>query len=382
MKIVYKKLNEIIPYAKNSKKHPEKQVKQIADSIKAFGFRQPLVIDKENNLMVGHGRLLGAKLLKFTEVPCLIADDLSPEQIKAYRLADNKLNESEWDMDFVLPELKELSIDLQQLTGFDLDLLIEPDEKDDVVPENVPAIAKLGDIYQLGRHRVMCGDSTKKEDVEKLLLGKEPYLMITDPPYGVDYDPNWRNNVERSNGKMIGGRAIGQVKNDDNADWSMAWQLSPSRVAYVYHAGKYSGIVQASLEICEFEIRSQIIWVKSNFAISRGDYHWKHEPCWYAVKRGNKGNWAGDRTQTTVWEINKPSKSETGHSTQKPVECMLRPILNHDGDVYDPFLGSGSTLIAAEKTNRICYGMEIDPHYVDVILKRWEDYTGNKAIKL
>jgi DNA modification methylase len=182
----------------------------------------------------------------------------------------------------------------------------------------------------------------------------------------VKYDADWRNHT----GIARSARAIGKVQNDDNADWTEAWALSPSRVAYVWHAGKFSATVQQSLESNGFEMRSQIVWVKNNIVISRGDYHWKNEPCWYAVMKGNKGNWASDRKQTTVWEIDKPMKSESGHSTQKPVECMAKPIANHDGDVYDPFLGSGTTMVAAHQLNRKCYGMELDPKYCQVIVDR------------
>jgi DNA modification methylase len=206
-------------------------------------------------------------------------------------------------------------------------------------------------------------------------------LIVTDPPYGVVYDANWRNEADRANGRPIGAMATMKVNNDDNAYWSETWSLSPSKVAYVWHAGRHAKTVQESLEACEFIIRSQVIWVKNNIVISRGDYHWKHEPCWYAVKKGNKGNWAGDRKQTTVWDIDKPLKSETGHSTQKPVECMARPIKNHDGDVYDPFLGSGTTMVAAHQLNRKCYGMEIDPKYCQVIIERMRKLDPNIEIK-
>jgi DNA modification methylase len=247
-----------------------------------------------------------------------------------------------------------------------------------VVPTSV-----LGDIYLLGDHRIMCGDSTDKESVLKLLGGGVPSLMVTDPPYGVEYDPNWRNEAERKNGEAFGGRAIGKVLNDDRADWREAWELYPGNVAYVWHSALHSSEVDASLVAAGFEIRSQIIWAKHRFAISRGHYHWQHEPCWYAVRKNESGNWSGDRSQTTLWAITH-NASDTGHGTQKPIECMLRPIENNSksGDiVYDPFLGSGTTLIAAEKSGRTCYGMELSPQYVDVIVKRWEDFTGRKAEK-
>lgn len=232
------------------------------------------------------------------------------------------------------------------------------------------------------KHRIMCGDSTSAEDVARLLDGAKPHLMVTDPPYGVEYDPNWRNEADRANGKPYGARAVGLVSNDDKADWREAWALFPGDVAYVWHAGLFAPVVADSLAACDFHLRSQIIWSKSNFAIGRGDYHWHHEPCWYAVRKGRKGHWAGDRKQTTVWEIAKPAKSETGHGTQKPVDCMKRPIENNSkpGDaVYEPFSGSGTTIIAGEMTGRRVFAMELNPAYVDIAVKRWEQFVGGKA---
>lgn len=208
--------------------------------------------------------------------------------------------------------------------------------------------------------------------------------MVTDPPYGVEYDANWRTLADRANGKPIGDRAVGAVENDARADWTDAWRLFPGEVAYVWHAGLYSPLVAASLASCGFEIRALIVWGKSQLVISRGHYHGQHEPCWYMVKKGGTGHWQGDRKQTSLWAIDKPRKSETGHSTQKPVECMRKPIENNSaiGDgVYEPFSGSGTTLIAAEQTGRRCYAMEVAPRYVDVAVRRWQQYTGKKAVR-
>jgi len=202
--------------------------------------------------------------------------------------------------------------------------------------------------------------------------------MVTDPPYGVEYDAHWRVDAGLSQETS----ALGRVINDDRADWRDAWALFPGDVTYVWHAGQYANIVVDSLAACDFKIRSQIIWVKNNIVMSRGDYHYKHEPCWYAVRKNKKGHYCGGRKQSTVWEIDKPRKSETGHSTQKPVECMKRPIENNSSPgqaVYDPFLGSGTTLIAAEMTGRSCHGLELHPPYCDVIIKRWQDFTGESA---
>ncbi|MBL9048393.1 MAG: site-specific DNA-methyltransferase, partial [Tabrizicola sp.] len=201
----------------------------------------------------------------------------------------------------------------------------------------------------------------------------------TDPPYGVEYDANWRNERVRSNGSPIAGRAVGKVMNDGQADWREAWAQFPGEVAYVWCASLFNHVVAESLLASGYELRSLIIWGKNQFAIGRSDYHWQHEPCWYAVRKGATGHWSGDRKQTTLWHIDKPQKSETGHSTQKPVECMKRPIENNSSPgqaVYEPFSGSGTTIIAAEMTGRACHAIELSPQYVDVAVRRWQQFTG------
>ena len=277
--------------------------------------------------------------------------------------------------EWTVPDLPDLDLD-SWFDEFIRDPDVPPGDPEAVpeVPEE--ATTQRGDLWVLGDHRVLCGDATSVDDVEKLMDGEVATLMVTDPPYGVEYDPEWRKEagVNKNDGKM------GEVQNDDRADWSEAWSISPSVVAYVWHAGRYASVVQSSLEQCDFDIRNQIIWVKDRFALSRGHYHWQHEPCWYAVRKGNKSLWKGDRSQSTTWDINARDDSGHGHGTQKPLECMEKPIMHHEGDVYDPFLGSGTTLIAAEKQKRRCFGLEIDPKYVDVIVKRWEDYTGGTAV--
>jgi DNA modification methylase len=247
-------------------------------------------------------------------------------------------------------------------------------------------ITSPGDVWVLDNHHLGCGDATDSDMVHRLFQGASPVLMVTDPPYGVNYDPQWREQAG-----LGAQRQRGLVQNDDRADWAEAYQLFPGDIAYVWHAGLFAGSVAASLERCGFEIRSQIIWAKQHFALSRGHYHWQHEPCWYAVRKGAKGRWSGDRKQSTLWEVSnlnpfggESTDTITGHGTQKPVELMRRPILNHTepGElVYDPFLGSGTSLIAAEETGRICYGLEIDPTYVDAIVERWERLTGRQAVR-
>jgi len=241
----------------------------------------------------------------------------------------------------------------------------------------VPA-SREGDIWLLGKHRLVCGDCTVSLYVEYVLNGVRPHLMVTDPPYGVNYEPAWRTVLADNPNEL----AKGKVLNDDRADWQDAWALFPGDVAYVWHGGLHASTVAKSLGAAGFTIRSQIIWDKTRLIIGRGDYHWQHEPCWYCVRDGRKGHWAGGRSQTTIWQI-PHRKSETGHSTQKPVECMKRPIENNSSPgqaVYEPFCGSGTTIIAAEMTGRACHAIELNPAYVDVAVERWQAFTGEQAV--
>ena len=232
--------------------------------------------------------------------------------------------------------------------------------------------------FEPTQHRIACGDATDADTVAKLLDGAKPALMVTDPPYGVEYDPGWRQRL----GVSMNREKMGKVLNDDRADWREAWALFPGDVAYVWHAGLFASTVQQSLEAVGFVCRSQIIWAKDRFALSRGDYHWQHEPCWYAVRKGSVGHWNGDRAQGTVWNIKAREDGGHGHGTQKPLECMRRPILNNSAPgqaVYEPFSGSGTTLIAAESSGRTCYAIELNPAYVDVAVIRWQTITGKSA---
>lgn len=239
-----------------------------------------------------------------------------------------------------------------------------------------------GQVWTLGEHRLMCGDCTEAGDVDHLLSGARPLLCVTDPPYGVDYDPAWRN-VEAAKGNLAyAARRVGPVTADDRADWRATWKLFPGDVIYSWHpAGATSLVHAAALQDSGFVLRMQIIWAKSNFPIGRGDYHVRHEPCWYAVREGRPAQRTDDRTQTTLWEINLDRNVAGGHSTQKPLECMERPIRNHRFvEVYDPFLGSGTTIIAAERLGRRCFALDIEPKYVAVSLQRWADATGKTPV--
>lgn len=397
MKIENIAIESLIPYARNSRTHSEEQVAQVAASIKEFGFTNPVLIDEQGGIIAGHGRTMAARKLGLAEVPCIRLSHLTEAQKRAYVIADNKLAlNAGWDEKMLALEFKDLQdmgFDLE-LTGFgmgdidellaELDATPEGNTKEDETPAvQAELVSKLGDVWSLGKHRIMCGDSTNGEQVKMLLGGGMPHLMVTDPPYGVEYDADWRNNARRADGTPIAGHAVGKVLNDDRADWREAWALFPGEVAYVWHAGAFSHTVADSLVYCNFRLYALIVWGKNQMAIGRGHYHHKHEPCWYAVKKGGTGHWQGDRKQTTLWSIDKPTKSETGHSTQKPIECMRTPIENNSkaGDsVYEPFSGSGTTIIAAEQTGRICYAMELSPAYVDVAVRRWQQYTGKSAV--
>ena len=292
--------------------------------------------------------------------------------------------ETTWDLELLpleLADLQALAIDLS-LTGFEeaeiADLLAERTvgltDPDDTPEAPTEPVSRLGDVWQLGNHRLVCGDSTQADVVATCLNGVKPHLMVTDPPYGVEYDPTWRSDNKAKAGK---------VRNDDRADWREAWALFPGSIAYVWHGGLHAGTVADSLVACDFKLRAQIIWVKDRLALSRGDYHWQHEPCWYGVK--GTGNWKGDRKQTTTWHIKAREDGGHGHGTQKPVECMRRPIENNSSAgqaIYEPFSGSGTTIVASEETGRLCHAIELDPIYVDVAIVRWQNFTGKEATRV
>lgn len=375
---------DLVPYARNARTHSPEQVGQIAASMREFGWTYPVLVDEEDGIIAGHGRVLAAQKLKLLEVPVIVARGWSDAKKRAYVLADNKLSENAgWDAALLKVELGDL-----QGAGFDLSLTgfsslelrgifatqegrTDPDETPE--PPAVP-VSHLGDLWRLGEHWLACGDCTDKAVVEAVLGGAKPHLCVTDQPYGVQYDPAWRGKALKDGAK----RSEGQVANDDRADWREAWALFPGEVIYLWHDALTCDVPAASLRASGFELRSQIIWNKGRPAIGRGHYHWKHEACWYAVRKGGNGHWAGDRKQHTVWDIDHP-RSESGHGTQKPVEAMARPIRNNSqpGDhVYEPFSGSGTTLIAAQMNKRVCHAIELNPAYVDVALKRFADFTG------
>ncbi|HWA88571.1 MAG TPA: site-specific DNA-methyltransferase [Rhizomicrobium sp.] len=396
-------IETLVPYAANARTHGAVQVAHVADLMLKFGVTNPVLRDGDGTIIAGHARVRAALLNRsrgheaFARLPVMTARGWSDAEKRAYIIADNQSAlMAGWDFGLLAGEIQALSdaafdttllgfteADLRRLTGY-AGGLTDPDAAPAV---SAVCVSQPGDLWVLGKHRVLCGSATEAEDVQKLFAGSRPSLMVTDPPYGVAYDPSWRHAAGVSTSERVG-----KVQNDDRADWKEAWALFPGEVAYVWHAGKFAAQVQLSLEAVGFEIRAQIMWRKAHFAIGRGDYHWQHEPCWYAVRKGGKRKWNGDRRQSTVWDIAGVSSAkvtdvETAdeasvHGTQKPVECMRRPIENNSraGDVvYDPFLGSGTTIIAAEQCERGCYGIEIDPVYVDVVVRRWQNFTGGTA---
>jgi len=386
-------IEKLHPYARNAKMHGRDQVAKIAASMAKFGWTVPCMVADDGELIAGHGRVLAATMLGLSEVPVIRLGHLDEAERRAYRIADNKLTEmGDWDEAVLRDEVagllaEDFDLTLLGITDEDLDALLQdPDvgdgaiEGEDEIPETPEdAVSRPGDLWVLENHRLLCGDATVATDVERVLGAVKPLLMVTDPPYGVEYDPGWRNQAGAARTKRTG-----KVLNDDRANWREAWALFPGDVAYVWHGALHAATVVESLIAAGFSVRSQIIWAKDRLVLSRGDYHWQHEPCWYAVKKTGKGHWAGDRKQTTLWQIaNKDQDAETVHGTQKPVECMRRPILNNSSPgqaIYEPFMGSGTTLIASETTGRFCLGIELNPAYVDVAVQRWQQFTGQDAL--
>jgi DNA modification methylase len=387
LRVEYWPIDRLIPSARNARTHSAAQVAEIAGSIRTFGFTNPLLVGEDADVVAGHGRLAAARLLGLAEVPVIPLRNLDDVERRQLMLADNRIAlNAGWDAEMLkleLTDLGKLGADLKIL-GFseqELALALGATGAGLVPEDEVPglgevAISRPGDVWLLGPHRVGCGDCRDASTVAAVLGGTLPQLMVTDPPYGVEYDPEWRHRrgVNHSAKK-------GKILNDEIADWAPARGLFPGEIAYVWHGALRSSIVAESLFKSGFAIRAQIIWAKERLVMSQGDYHWQHEPCWYAVRK--KGNWTGDRKQTTLWSIPSGSQdAETRHATQKPVECMRRPMLNNSSPgqaIYEPFLGSGTTLIAAQSCLRVCFAIEIDPLFVDLAIRRWQAFTGEPA---
>ena len=389
-------ISELKEYKHNPRRIGKKEFEKLVSSIKEDGYHQRIIVNQDNVIIGGHQRkkaLLEAGLKETDTVEVLIPDRaLTPEELDRINIRDN-LPYGEYDFDilanrFNVETLVDFGLPGDMLVGFDDDNLLAASE-DSPELETLPAEpkARLGDVYILGNHRLMCGDSTNPQHVDKLLNGSNPILMVTDPPYGVNYNPEWRNEAREGNDS----KNLGKVLNDDRYDWSEAYSLFTGDIAYIWHSASYTHKFAETIENGGFNLINLIIWNKQHFVLSRGNYHHKHEPCWYAVRKSQKvkHNWQGRRDQSTVWDIDnnnygaKAKEEQTGHGTQKPLECMLRPILNNSKkgqSVYDPFGGSGTTLIACEKSDRNCYMMELSPAYVDIIINRWEKETGKEAI--
>lgn len=396
-------VSDLIPYARNSRTHSDEQVTQIAASIREFGFTNPVLIDSNGTIIAGHGRVMAAKKVGLAEVPCLRLQHLSPSQIRAYVIADNKLAlNAGWDDEMLKAELLTLQEEgfNTDLTGFSDDELnallnseiIEGQTDPDEIPEPpVEPVTKLGDIWVLGNHRLMCGDSTSIESAKRLMGDELADLLITDPPYNVDMTA--KNEMLHKAGKARKDESTFGIQNDkmSNDDFRQFLRdvystansaMRDGAVFYIWHADSEGYNFRGACIDVEWKIRQCLVWVKSVFAIGRSDYHWKHEPCLYGWKDGASHYWGSDRSQTTVLEFKKPAKSEL-HPTMKPVELFEYQIGNSSKPndvVLDLFGGSGTTAIACERLSRKARLMELDPKYCDVIVKRWEDFTGKKAV--
>lgn len=390
MKVQSTSITDIKPYPKNPRDN-DAGVDAVANSIKEFGWQQPIVVDKDNVIIVGHTRYKAAKKLGMKEVPVVVASNLSDEQVRAYRLADNKTGElTDWDMGLLDDELGDITdIDMSDF-GFDLDVPDDEEEvQEDYFDEEVPEEpkSKLGQVYQLGRHRLMCGDSTKPEDVKKLVGGVQVDLLLTDPPYNVSVG---ESAVLRH--KNIKARKDSKIKNDSmNKDDFYAFLLSAFNNAkenlksgasfYVWYASAEAANFNNAANESGLSVRQELIWEKNSMVVGRQDYQWQHEPCLYGWVEGGSHSWFSDRKQTTILRFDRPTKSKL-HPTMKPVALFDYQIKNStkSGDtVLDLFGGSGTTIMACEQDGRNACVMEYDPKYVDVIIKRWEDFTGEKA---
>lgn len=380
MNIVNFKIEDLIPYENNPRINDD-AVEYVKNSIKEFGFKVPIIIDKNNVIVAGHTRYKACKELGINEIPCIVADDLTDKQIKAFRLADNKVSEkAQWDLSKLDEEL--LEIKDFDMADFGFDFFEEEQEtvEDDFeaeLPEEPQS--KLGDIYQLGNHRLMCGDSTNENDVNKLVGEQKMDLLITDPPYNVDYTSKTKKAMKIKNDKLEN-NAFHEflVKAFTNAYNS----LKDGGAFYCWYASKEVVNFHTAIEDSGFTVKQELIWNKNLMILGKQDYQWKHEPCLYGWKETSSHAWYSDRKQTTIINWDKPSKSDL-HPTMKPIGLFDYQIKNSSkaGDnILDLFGGSGTTIMACEQNNRNAYVMEYDPKYVDVIIKRWEEFTGKKAV--
>lgn len=381
-KIEYWPLAKIKPYPKNPRINGD-AAKLVANSIKEFGFRSPIVVDKDGVVIAGHTRLKAAKKLGLKDAPVIVASDLSDGQVKALRLADNKTAEmAEWDLDLLDQEIAEITdFDMADF-GFELDeesnSSAEAVDDDFEEPEDIEPVAKRGQIYHLGEQVLMCGDSTNDNDVKKLMGGEQADLLITDPPYNVAYEGKTAEKLKIENDSMDSNQFYDFLR---AAFTSAVDVMNPGAAFYIWYASSSVSEFCAAAKDTGLLVKEELIWNKNTMVLGRQDYQWKHEPCLYGWKEGGTHHWYSDRKQTTVLNFDKPAASRL-HPTMKPIPLFDYQIKNSSkpGDlVLDIFGGSGTTLMACQQNGRKSYTMEYDPHYVDVIIKRWEDFTGDKA---
>jgi len=379
MEIVIKNIEEIKMYENNPRNNDE-AVEYVANSIKEFGFKVPIVLDKNNVIVAGHTRYKAAKLLNITEIPCIIADDLNDEQVKAFRLIDNKAAElASWDIDLLNIELDSIKDIDMELFDFQISNILDnivDDEYEVELPEDPKT--KNGNIYKLGNHYLMCGDSTNADDVKKLMNNQLANLIVTDPPYNVNYEGKTDDNLKIMNDNM-----------EDNQFYSFLELafinlynfIKDGGSIYVFHADTEGLNFRKAMMSSGFKLAECLVWVKNAFVMGRQDYHWKHEPILYGWKPGASHYFINDRSQSTVLEFDKPVRNED-HPTMKPIDLIAYLINNSSKKndiVLDLFGGSGTTMIACEQTNRKAFIMELDPKYCDVIVDRWEKFTNQKA---
>ena len=384
-------IEKLVPYAKNSRTHSDEQVAQIAASIREWGWTTPILVDETGSIIAGHGRLQAARRLQMTEVPVVVATGWSEAQKRAYVIADNKLAlNAGWDNELLALELGELGD-----AGFDLELTGFTDEEIKAMmpvevtegltdPDDAPAVQENsitvpGDVWVMGKHRLLCGDSTSVDDLTKLTGGQLVDMWLTDPPYNVAYEGKTKDSLKIKNDEM-GDDQFRQFLRDAYTAADMV--MKPGAVFYNWHADSEGYNFRGAAKDAGWTVRQCLIWKKSSMVMGRQDYHWKHEPCLYGWKDGAGHLWAADRKQTTILEFDRPSRNGE-HPTMKPVALFEYQMLNNTngGDlVLDSFGGSGTTLIAAEKNGRTAMLMELDPRYCDVIVKRWQEFTGKQAI--
>ena len=389
---------------KNARKRTDNSTRLIQESLQRYGAARSIVIDEDNRILAGNGTIAGAQALGLTKLKVIDAagdeiiavrrSGLSEDDKVGLALADNRAAElSDWDAQ-MLQQLSEEHDIAPWFEQEDLDAILNADEQLEPVegktdPDDVPEVpeeptTKPGDLWVLGNHRLLCGDSTDVLAVERLMDGQKADMVFTDPPYGISYDESWR----KAGSKYFGGSTDHKVANDHIADWSQVFPLMQADVAYVWHDHRFAALVAEGLVDAGYEVKQQIVWLKPFGIMSRQDYNWQHECAWYAVKKGASHQWAGDKKQTTVWSATVPNHpmtpdddARTIHPTQKPVDLAITAIQNHSAKlILDLFGGSGTTLIAAERLKRHARLMELDPAYCDVIVKRWEDFTGQTAI--